>query len=271
VERPDLIESGLRQNAWDQAGIDDFVQKYIELKNSALPEETIAQRIRQMLGWRKKVVERESEDEIKVPLYSFGAPNVEDAAVQYSEGESFTKGSGWALKVFGIGTGDTTTVEVTKSRTFVAGAGTWKQVFVPVKLIVSHIAIYERDRLVGHGIDAQVAPPPTGKKKDQYLKRRGCKDIKRSALGARPEECDDTLELDLEGDTSGALHKEVRSWETNVAHEVSIALEKVANVSALVNVKRTRRLELEFALPSGHDYLAYLTPGKLWWERPRSD
>ena len=156
-----------------------------------------------------------------------------------------------------------------KSRTFVADAGTWKKVFVPVKLLVYHIAIYEGDRLIGRGINAEVAPPPVGAAHDHFLKKRGCKTIPQMALGDRPEEYDDVLECSFQHDTSGAVHKDKRSWETDVAEEVSVALAKVANVAALVNVKRTRRLELEFALPAGHDYLAYLGHGLLWWEHPR--
>ena len=217
---------------------------------------------------RKRVVERLEEDWIKVPLYRFGAPDVPSLEVRYSEGESFVDGSGWRLKVFGVGTGATTTLQVNKSRTFVAQAGSWKQVMVPVKLIVSHIAVYERDRFIGRGCDAQVAPMPQGAAKQQFLRRRICSSISRAMLGPRPEEYDDVLEFALHDDTSGAVHRDKRSWETDVAHDVSVALAKVAKVSALVNVKRTRRLQLDFALPAGHDYVAYLTPGTLWWELP---
>ena len=47
-----------------------------------------------------------------------------------------------------------------------------------------------------------------------------------------------------------------------------MSLGKVADVSALVRVKRTRRLELAFELPGGHDYRAYLCNGFTVWESP---
>ena len=35
VDRPDLIQRGLRESAWDEEAIDEFVQKYLELKSAA--------------------------------------------------------------------------------------------------------------------------------------------------------------------------------------------------------------------------------------------
>ena len=266
LQRPDLVTRGLRDSAWDAKSIEEFVEKYLEIKNSELPADTMVSRIRELLGMRRKVVESITEDWINVPLYRFGAPDVTDAKVEYSEGEGVADGSGWSLRVFGVGTGATTTVQVNKARTFVAEAGTWKQVYVPVKLVVSRIAVYEGDRLIGRGVDAQVAPPRDDG--DQFLRRRAVKSVPRLALGDRPDDFDDVLECDLIADDTGAVHRDKRSWETDVAQEVGVRLSKVANISALVSVKRTRRLGLEFALPAGHDYLAYLCPGTLWWERP---
>ena len=78
----------------------------------------------------------------------------------------------------------------------------------------------------------------------------------------------DVVDLALAGDTSGAVHKEKRSWVTDVGWELSLPLGKLVDVSALVRVKRVRRLELVFDLPSGHDYRAYLCKGFTHWESP---
>ncbi len=103
---------------------------------------------------------------------------------------------------------------------------------------------------------------------DEQLKKRGCSTLPKGTCAAGPTENADVLECLLSGDTSDAVHRDKRSWEADVAHEVSVQLGKFANVSALVRVKRTRRLELSFALPAGHDYRAYMAPGITWWERP---
>ena len=84
-------------------------------------------------------------------LSTFGAPAVDGAWVELSEGESLTGGAGWSVKVFGIGTGDSATLQVSKARTYVAKAGTCKIVLVPVKLRVAHVAVFDRDRLLGRG------------------------------------------------------------------------------------------------------------------------
>lgn len=254
--------------AWDQESIQTFLNRYVEIKNSDLPRPTMISRIRELLGIRRVVEESVTEDWINVPLYRFGAPRVEGATVEYSEGGSLVGSGGWTVKVFGIGTGDTTSVQVNKSRTFVAGAGTCKLVFIPIKLRVATVAVYDRNRLVGRGRTAQVAP--LKESGDEHLRRRGCKTLPCDACCGGPSDYLDILDCALSGDSSSVVHRDKRSWETDVAREVSVQLSKFINVSALVRIRRTRRLELSFALPSGHDYRAYLCHGITWWEIPAS-
>lgn len=267
IENSAVVTRGLRELAWDAASVEAFLERYLEIRNSELPRSTMVSRIRQLLGMRRRVEESVTEDWINVPLYRFGAPSVDGSTVEYSEGESLLQGGGWSLKVFGIGTGDTTSLQVSKARTFVATARTCKLVFIPIRLRVVRVAVYDGDRLVGRGTEAQVAPLRDSG--DQLLRRRGCKTLPGTACGPGPSEYTDVLECLLSGDDSGAVHRDKRSWETDVARDVSVKLAKFVDVSALVRVRRTRRLELSFALPSGHDYRAYLCPGVTWWESPR--
>ncbi|MGI8548500.1 MAG: hypothetical protein ACR2M1_14435 [Gemmatimonadaceae bacterium] len=267
LDHPVLVRRGLREMAWDQSSIEAFVRRYAELQSSPLPRESRISRLRELLGMRRKEVEDVTTDWIHVPLYRFGAPAVTGAKVEYSEGESMVEGSGWSLKIFGIGAGDTTSLQVTKSKTFTATGGACKVVYVPVMLQVSKIAVFERDRLIGHGYQAQVASPSASG--DPHLQRRGCSSLPRGECGGGPSDHYDVLDVALAGDTSGDLHRDRRSWETDVAREVSVSLSKIANVSALVRVKRTRRLELSFELPAGHNYRAYLCNGLTWWEHPQ--
>jgi hypothetical protein len=266
LDNPALVTRGLSEMAWDDASIEAFLARYLELRNSDLPRNTIVSRIRELLGTRRKLETDVTEDWINVPLYRFGAPSVDGAAVEYSEGESFVGGGGWSVKVFGIGAGNTTSLQVNKSRTFVAGPGICKLVFIPIKLRVSRIAVYDGVRLVGRGIEAQVAP--LRESGDEHLKRRGCRTLPKGSCTRGPAEHIDMLECLLSGDDSADIHRDQRSWDVDIAHEVSVTLMNFANVSALVSVKRTRRLELSFSLPAGHDYRAYLCPGITWWDRP---
>jgi hypothetical protein len=269
LENAELVTRGLEELDWDRDAIQEFLNRYIEILNSDLPRETMISRIRRLLRMRRIVEESVSSDWINVPLYRFGAPPVDGATVEYSEGASFTEGGLWILKVFGVGTGNTTSLHVSKSRTFVASAGTCKLVFIPIRLRVAKVAVYDRDKLIGRGVQAEVAP--LKESGDEHMRRRGCKTVPREACAERPSQHLDILECILSGDTSGAIHRDRRSWEADTAREVSVQLSKYIDVSALVRVKRTRRLELAFTLPSGYYYRAYLGQSATWWEKPWLD
>jgi hypothetical protein len=267
LDDPAVAKRGLRELAWDGDAINEFLQKYEALRNSDLPRNSIVGGIRQLLGLRRKVEERFSEEWVKVPLYRFGAPPVPGASVEYAEGGSLLGGAGYDVKVLGVGTGHATTIQLSGTRTFVAKEGSCKEVYVPVKLRVAEVAVYDGDHLVGRGVEAHVLA--LNESGDEKLARRGCSTLPKRLRGEGPTEGAERFECLLADDTSDAVHRDTRSWEADIAHEVRVSLARFVGVSALARIKRTRRLALTFFLPSGRDYRAYLAPGVLWWERPR--
>ena len=143
LDRPTLVRRSLRETGWDEKSIKAFAQQYAALRHEPIPRSSRVERIRELVGMRKRVIERSWTEVIEVPLYRVVAPPVKGAKVEYSEGESVTDGSGWNLKVTGIGLANTTSVEVNKSSTCVAADGEWKQVYVPVLMLVSQVAVYD--------------------------------------------------------------------------------------------------------------------------------
>lgn len=271
LDNPRLVRRGLGEIGWDPAAIRSFAGRYADLQRSDLPRNSRVQQVRDLLKLRRRVVEESWIEIVEVPLYRFGAPPVRGAKVEYSEGDSIGHGAGWKVKIFGVGVGSTTTVDVARSFTCAAKDGAWKQVYVPVVLRVDRVAIYDGDVLVGHGHVAQVAS--AAESGDPLLQRRGVRSVYENyeGLGASDGTISfyEKIDVALSGDTTGEVHKERRSWTTDVSRELSVPLAKVIDVSALVKVKRTRRLELAFELPSGHDYRAYLCNGFTLWESPR--
>lgn len=267
VDRPDLVRRGLQETGWDAGSIHAFATGYNALQREQIPRGTRVGRIRELLGMRKRVVEDTWTEVVEVPLYRFGAPPVKGAKVEYSEGDTDTHGSGWSLKFFGVGVADSTSVEVTKSRTFVASDGAWKQVYVPIMVRVSRIAIYDAGKVVGRGHEAQVVPPRASG--DPLLQKRGIRSVQGGVPGGDTLDYYDMVDLALSSDVSGAVHRETRTWVTDVGRELSVRLGKIAGASALVRVKRTRLLGLAFELPGGHDYRAYLCNGFTHWDSPR--
>jgi hypothetical protein len=268
VDHPTLVTRGLRQEGWDAQSIQTFATRFAALQREQMPRGSRVDRVRELLRLRKRVIEDTWSEVVDVPLHRFGAPPVRGARVEYSEGDTATRASGWKLNFAAVGVAASTSVEVTRAHTSVATDGAWKQVYVPVMVQVSRVAVYDGDTLVGHGHEAQVAPP--SESGDPLLQKRGVRSVDGAAAMAGGNlDYHDMVDLALSGDVTGAVHKERRSWITDVAREVSIPLSKLVDVSALVRVKRTRQLELAFELPAGHDYRAYLCNGFTYWDLPR--
>lgn len=159
VARPSLRRRSLRQEGWDEGSIKTFAERFTAMRHSAPPRPTQVERVKEWLGMRKRVVEERWTEVVNVPLYRFGAPPVRGAKVEYSEGETLQGAAIWKLKFWGVGTGPSTSLEVSRTCYFSASNGASKEVFVPVMVCVSRVAIYDGDRLVGRGHEAQVAPP----------------------------------------------------------------------------------------------------------------
>lgn len=267
---PSVGKDRLRQAGYDDRAINSFAKGLAQIRRTPAPTGTRIDRVRELLGMRTRVVEKTWFEMVDVPLYRFAAPNVKGAKVEYSEGSTSTDGSGWSVTVPGFGIGRTKTVEISKSRTFEAGAGEAKQVYVRVLIRLNQEAVYDGDRLVGRGYTAEVASP--SESGDPQLLRRGVRSVPWQAGRYNGVTLDilDMVDLALSGDRSGATHTEKRSWVTDVSRHVMINLTKIksVDVSALATVKRTRRLELSFELPAGHDYQVYLCNGFTHWTSP---
>lgn len=267
IDEPWLVRRSLEDLSWDEAAVKKFVADYTRLVAQDLPRGRLAGKIKELLGRREMRVEKRWNETLKVPLYRFGPPAIPGAKVTYSEALRFQREVTWSLKVFGVGTGHTREMAVTADWTFVADRGRCMQVYVPVPMTAEQVAVYEDGRLVGRGVRAEVRPPRT--KKDLAITRRGCDTL-------RPNDCaslvdDESLELvevHLEGERSGSLHRHERRWKWDSTTDVSVHLKKVVEVGPRVRVKRHRELRLSFALPGGHDYLGHLCRGRLWWESP---
>jgi hypothetical protein len=267
LQEPKIVRPSLETAGWDEPGIRSFLASYDKLRGANVPHPTIIDRIRELLGQRTQIETEISEDVIKVPLYRFGAPPIPGAVVSYSEGSTNSEMTGWGLKVLSVGIGRTTDLAVHQTKTFEAKHGTYKEIFAKVRLRVAKIATYEGVRRVGTGYRAEVVLPK--KNRETSLRGRGCDDISaetcRQSMG---EDAVSPLEYWFAGDSSGAIHSDERSWDFDVAKQLSLRLQNHVEVSALVRIKRLRRLALAIRLPAGHDYYGHVGRRALWWERP---
>jgi hypothetical protein len=265
LDDQDFAERSLWHAGWDPHAIQAFAQRLSAVQHSQLPRSTMIERVQELVGMRQRRVISSETETVDVPLYRFAAPPVPGAKVEYIEGEADARTSSWILRFLGVGISDTSTVEIAKSRTFTATNGIAKLVFVPVLVRVSTIAIFDGAREVGRGHEAVVVPPPeTG---DPRLLKRGVRSATSLDVPVNTQ-VHESLDLDVRGDTSGDVHKDRRSWTMDAGVELSISLKPLVDISALVKVKRLRKLELAFELPAGHQYVARLGQGFTLWDSP---
>ena len=260
-----FAERSLRQEGWDAVAIHEFATQLAATRNSPMPRTTKLEFVRELMGLRQRRVIESDTVMVEVPLFRFGAPPVPGAKMEYIEGDTDGRISGWKVLLQAIGFGDTTTLEVGKSRTFTATNGGSKLVFVPVLVRVSTVAIFDGGREVGRGHEAEVVPPPENE--DPRLLKRGMRAVtaKDPPITGPVRE---SLDLDVRGDQSTDVHKDRRYWSIDVTQEISVSLKPLIDLSALGKVKRVRKLELAFELPAGHHYVAHIGPGFTRWESP---
>lgn len=267
VEEPWLVRRSLNDLNWDSKSIAEFVAEYRDLKDSELPEPTVVNRLKELLGRRTFIEEDHWRETVRVPLFRFGAPGVNGSQVVFTEGETLLRGIQWVLKIFGVGTADSTVLQVTTENTYTAGTGECKQVFVPVRLRVARVRVEQNGSVIGTGHRAQVIPP---KSKDRsWIKGRGCEDLPRAKCSGWPDIVpEEVLDFDLAADSGRHPHRASTSWELDVGWDVSVKLKKIAEIGPLVRVRRIKKMSLEFTLPKGFDYSACRAIGQLWWSRP---
>jgi hypothetical protein len=268
VDEPWLVERGLSELNWDQGSIAQFIAEYLELKASDLGRPTVVDRIREMLGRRQIIEEDVATETVRVPLYRFSAPRAQGASVAFSEGQTFFEGGFWMLKIFGMGTADSQSLEVATVNTYVANNGECKMVFVPVRLRIARVRVEDAGIVIGHGVRAQVIPPQG--RDPSFVRGRGCMTLPRrlcrGGIGETPEE---DFVFEHSKDTGTAPHSVRRSWAMNVDREISLQLKAAdVEVGPVTRIRRVRQMGLEISLPPGNDYLGFRAPGGVWWEAP---
>jgi hypothetical protein len=257
---------GLRDLGWPLTEIEAF--KRDTGAAAGTPELNVAGRIRNLLLEYELKVVTERTETVHVPLFRFGAPNVPGAKVIYREAEATTTQASLRLKVFGVGTGASATLEVERVDNYVAEAGDCKLVVVPIRMRITHVRTLRGEVHVGDGLSAEVVVPKTGSR--QLLRARGCRSVGTRTCrepGSGPLE--DQIVHDLASDVSGSVHELGRSWTLNYVNEISLAFKGAVQFGPLVRSARKSEVGLLLHLPAGHDYRAKIFRDRLLWESPR--
>lgn len=265
-DEPVLLTRGLRELGWASKEIAEFISSVYDLESAV---QSRAARIRRILS-RYRITEIDHLTEtIEVPLFRFSVPKVAGAEITYYESESTTSDRQLNLKVFGIGTGGSKTVEVERNATYTAAAGDCKVVTIPIRMRVARVRTFYRQRYIGNGVRAEVIVPKAGPR--QLLRGRGCKSLIDGSCrepGSNPVL--DQVVHDFARDSSGAIHQAERRWTMDYASEISLTFSKVVDFGPLVRSSRRSEVRLAFQLPAGHAYEASIHSDRLRWVAPRN-
>ena len=234
------------------------------LSTAGEPYAELAARARQLFSQWDLVGQEIEIVQVLVPLFRLHSPQVSGASVRYSEGHEEEAKSGWLVRIPGLGTGKTKTLNVKYRNEYVSAAGECKEVFVPVKIRVFDVTIYENGIVIGQGTSTEAV----GRPRDTALRGRGVRSFSATECAKRhPREeglCEPFL---LAGDSGGGSSNFERSWSLNVARIVSLELHALGvGVQPIASIRRTRQIQLSYTLPGGHDYRSWLASGGVYWE-----
>ena len=265
-EMPVLLKRGLRELGWTSNEIAEFMDS----ADVGEPEDQgLAARIRKVLArYRIEEVDHRTAT-IEVPLFRFSAPNVHGAEIAYYESEGTSNNFHLNIRVFGVGTGTSTTLEVERTATYLAAAGNCKVVTIPIKMRLAHVKTFHGQKYIGDGVRAEVIVPKAGPR--QLFRRRGCKSLQDETCrepGSDPVV--DQIAHYLAGDVSGAIHEVEQRWTVNYANEISLTFSELVDIGPLVRSARRSEVTLVFRLPAGNDYQANVYRDRLWWEAPQN-
>lgn len=268
VKEPWLVRRGLQDLNWDERGVKEFMREYKKLLAQDLGDQTLATRLREMLGWRTIKVEEQWKETLDIPLYRFSAPRAPEAVVTYDETLGRTWVKGWGVKVFGVGTGSSADMRVDVNFSFAAVNGQCMVVAVPVPIRVERVVVLDGRRVVGHGTRAEVDLPAS--KQERFLAKRVCTPAAPEDCGAHADDpTEGTIEARLASTAPSVVQRVAKMWRSGEESEVWLALKRVVEVGPTVRVARLRELTLTCTLPGGFDYRGNLCRGRLWWEPPR--
>lgn len=264
-DEPQLLERGLRELGWPEREIVEFSDR-VDAR-APLVVDGLAARIRRALGMYHTEAVSERTVTIHVPVFRFGTPRINGARVVYEEAETTARGRGIVLKVFGVGTGASTTLAVERTNVYVAEAGDCKVVYIPIQMRLSRVRTVRRRMFVGEGTRAEVVIPKAGPR--QMLRGRGCMTLRRHGCTepgvGTPE---DQIAHDFSRDASGAVHEITRSWTVDYTEEIALAFRGTVEIGPRVKSMRKSAVTVSMMLPAGHEYRMSIYRDRLWWETP---
>jgi hypothetical protein len=275
------LRRGLREVGADRRAINKVIEAY---RKEGFPKNRkhierlsdkkrfdLANIVKQIIGVRKYKIEKKKTTTIRVPLFTFGAPSIKNSKVTYQETTDFSHEIGWvvSLVIPGVGMGASQEFDTQFSCKFTCVPGEFKTIFVPIRIRVNKLGIYEHGIRIKDGglrITAEA-----GKLERNY--RRGIESCrKKDCLPFSEPEIEEFL---LSRNKKGDISTYVDELSMKKPFDIGIGLDILGVKTALkAKVSLIKKLKLEYDLPGGHNYRLYLLKERMGigWKvsRPRT-
>jgi hypothetical protein len=204
-----------------------------------------------------------SEAVVKVPLWTFSAPDVDGCTASVEQAQTRGAALSFDVSFLGSGLGATTDVHSSTMWKFGASSGQTKVIFLSATARLSRIAVLEGGRQISTGYDAEVIPSSVSEPAILLLGKADQLSM-----------ADVIKTYPLEGDKSGDLAEYRYEYGTEAGTSMTIGVEALG-ISAKIkpSVSINGSLALTFQLRGGFDYeLHRIAEGHgLVWSRPDRD
>jgi hypothetical protein len=243
LQRPSFADPGSGTQGWWGSNPDAYEEVSREEHEKKYRDAVSA--VRRVLGMRRMRVLERTVQQVNLPLFVLASPPVPGSRVTFTEAQMAYVMGGWTINVFGTGAGADVKVRLQSSGSFVAQEGARKRVFLPAKVAVSRIGVYEGRRKVGEGRRVEV----------EEANENAVVEVIDADEGVELDDASLAMRYPLSGDPSG----DVATYELEAAFAMKTDLEigiDAFKVKAKLRAEiyRERTATLKFELPSGHDY-----------------
>jgi hypothetical protein len=251
-----LLQQGLADAGFPSASIDEVTSRVFPQQVGGRNDHEDGlvacemppfRKLRDALFFRKIQVRERLEQRIELPLFLLAAPEAPDSEVEYEVGHAASFDAGWTVTVFGTGTGNSRSVQLTASGKFRTGAGQRQLVFLPVNVVAEAVDVVEFGEKVGEGVRTSAAFAQGAIRQSEAVR----------TLLSDPE--GPWMVIDREAfELQNAMSVKCdyqRTMTAGVNGDLEIGITAFGvKISVKASAKRQKSYSLRYSLPPGHVY-----------------
>lgn len=233
------------------AGIIDRKNWDLKTEIEAKYQKNLIDFLKEKLGVLVFEIEQETIIDSLIPIFKFNSPKIDGCEILYESSTSETLKNSFNVTIFGSGLGNTHKVKLTSTNSFRCTNGSYKLVYIPIKLKSSLICIVEKNgKLKNRFIQTELDIKQSNKYFDigikEIDKQEFLKDIKTE---------EETKNYYLLEDKTDSVHifQEIYNKVEDFNYKIGI---NAFNINAFcdMSISRENEIVLKYKLPAGRNY-----------------